>query len=82
MLLEMTDRGPDSAGFAIYRDGVAQGQVKLTVLAPDSFSWPDFEAALNNAFNHIIALTVTANHAVITAEVDGSTLRTGWVILA
>jgi glutamate synthase domain-containing protein 1 len=31
MLLSMTDRGPDSAGFAIYGDEVAEGSVKLTL---------------------------------------------------
>lgn len=31
MLLSMTDRGPDSAGFAIYGDEVADGSVKLTL---------------------------------------------------
>jgi methylamine---glutamate N-methyltransferase subunit A len=31
MLLSMTDRGPDSAGFAIYGDEVANGSVKLTL---------------------------------------------------
>jgi len=31
MLLSMTDRGPDSAGFAIYGDEVPSGSVKLTL---------------------------------------------------
>ncbi len=33
MLEAMTDRGPDSAGFAIYGDEVAEGWVKLTLQA-------------------------------------------------
>ena len=33
MLLAMTDRGPDSAGVAVYRNPVPDGQVKLTLLA-------------------------------------------------
>ena len=33
MLAAMTDRGPDSAGFAIYGDEVADGWVKLTLQA-------------------------------------------------
>ncbi len=72
MLLEMTDRGPDSAGFAVYRDVVPQGQIKVTLLAPEHYSWPDFESALNNAFNHVTGFAVHGNHAVITAEVDGA----------
>ncbi|MCX2890114.1 amidophosphoribosyltransferase [Pseudomonas sp. LB-090624] len=38
MLEAMTDRGPDSAGFAIYGDEVADGWVKLTLQATD----PDY----------------------------------------
>jgi len=40
MLVAMTDRGPDSAGFAIYGDEVPQGSVKLTLAhnSPD-YSW-------------------------------------------
>jgi len=40
MLIAMTDRGPDSAGFAIYGDEVAEGWVKLTLHNPDeSYDW-------------------------------------------
>ncbi|UTW08899.1 class II glutamine amidotransferase [Pseudomonas benzenivorans] len=44
MLEAMTDRGPDSAGFAIYGDEVADGWVKLTLQATtEGF---DFEALI------------------------------------
>ncbi|MFC3609453.1 class II glutamine amidotransferase [Stutzerimonas tarimensis] len=36
MLEAMTDRGPDSAGFAIYGDEAAEGWVKLTLQATES----------------------------------------------
>ncbi len=40
MLIAMTDRGPDSAGFAIYGDEVAEGSVKLTLRHPDEgYDW-------------------------------------------
>lgn len=40
MLEAMTDRGPDSAGFAIYGDEVADGWVKLTLQAIDvDYDW-------------------------------------------
>ena len=40
MLQAMTDRGPDSAGFAIYGDEVADGWVKLTLQATtEAFDW-------------------------------------------
>lgn len=40
MLIAMTDRGPDSAGFAIYGDEVAEDAIKLTLRHPDpKFDW-------------------------------------------
>lgn len=69
MLEEMTDRGPDSAGFAVYRDPVPFGQIKLTLLAPADFSWPDFSAAAENAFDGIHGLRLHGNHAVLIASV-------------
>src|ERR1700712_3146900 len=44
MLEAMTDRGPDSAGFAIYGDEVGDGWIKLTLQATtEGF---DFEALI------------------------------------
>ena len=34
MLAQMSDRGPDSAGVAVYRDPVAAGLTKLTLYSP------------------------------------------------
>jgi len=40
MLEAMTDRGPDSAGFAIYGDEVSAGSVKVTMRHPDiGYAW-------------------------------------------
>ena len=36
MLSEMTSRGPDSAGVAIYRDAVAEGRVKFSLAHDDA----------------------------------------------
>lgn len=68
MLLEMTDRGPDSAGVAVYRNPVPDGQVKLTLLAtaPD-FGWGDFEYGLRQAFSGVTGLRLNGNHAILTA---------------
>ena len=35
MLAQMSDRGPDSAGVAVYRDPVPDGMTKLTLYSPD-----------------------------------------------
>lgn len=49
MLIEMTDRGPDSAGIAVYRDPVSGGGCKITAFHPDAeFDWPALCSALGN----------------------------------
>lgn len=65
MLLEMTDRGPDSAGFAIYRDSVAEHEVKLTLLAAADFDWGAFESELRAAFWGVNAFVRAGNHSVV-----------------
>ncbi len=64
MLSEMTERGPDSAGIAVYRNPQEDG-CKITVLAqqPD-FDWSTLETAVSNHFS-LRDITVTRNHAVL-----------------
>ena len=41
MLRQMSDRGPDSAGVAVYRDPVAHGHSKLVLCTPHAHEdWP------------------------------------------
>ena len=64
MLSEMTERGPDSAGMAVYRDPNEKG-CKVTVLAQDTdFDWADFENAVSSNFS-VIKFYVNQNHAVL-----------------
>jgi glutamate synthase domain-containing protein 1 len=66
MLAVLTDRGPDSAGFAIYGAG-SPGEVKLTLRAPAPF---DFEA-LAAGFN--LPVTLRDDHAVLAVPVARET---------
>ena len=59
MLGVLTDRGPDSAGFAIYGAG-AHGQTKLTLRAAGGFDFHELAASLD------APVTVHDDHAVIT----------------
>ncbi len=61
MLNVLTDRGPDSAGFAVYGTGRA-GLVKLTRRGPAGFDFAALGAALQ------AALTVHDDHAVVVVE--------------
>ena len=50
MLCKMTSRGPDSAGFAIYRNPVKKGLVKLTLAHDEqTFGWKVLTSAMNKA---------------------------------
>ncbi|MEX2645244.1 MAG: glutamine amidotransferase family protein [Gaiellaceae bacterium] len=60
MLVQMDDRGPDSAGVAVYRDPVAAG-IKLTLFSPDPLENWD---ALGDV------LGVRGSHAVLAVDED------------
>lgn len=65
MLISMTDRGPDSAGFAIYGDEVADGSVKLTLRHPDDeFDWDTLADSLSQGINTSVDWIQNANVAV------------------
>ena len=64
MLITMTDRGPDSAGIAIYGGG-AEGRAKITVQSPrPEADFPGLEAVLDAA-GIPASVTVKSTHAVI-----------------
>ncbi|MDB4057612.1 glutamine amidotransferase family protein [Candidatus Thioglobus sp.] len=71
MLSEMTERGPDSAGIAVYRNPQENG-CKITVLAQhQDFDWGALESVISNHFS-LRDITVTRNHAVLSldSEID------------
>ncbi len=69
MLIEMTGRGPDSAGVAIYRDPAPSGSFKITVFHPaPSFDWTALSASLRQQFGGAIDLRINSSHAVIISD--------------
>ncbi len=67
MLITMTDRGPDSAGIAIYGKEVAQ-TTKLTVQSADADrDFASLEADLSRAVDTPVSLSRKATHSVIHA---------------
>ena len=70
MLITMTDRGPDSAGIAIY-GGADAGKAKLTVQsdAPD-ISFEKLENRLRKAIKGKVEMTVKDTHAVLLIDAD------------
>lgn len=71
MLVEMTDRGPDSAGFAIYRNTVGPGQTKFTLACTDpAIHWKSLDADMESALDCDVTLQLLGDHAVLVTDAD------------
>ncbi|MEM9475295.1 MAG: glutamine amidotransferase family protein [Pseudomonadota bacterium] len=70
MLVTMTDRGPDSAGIAIY-DGAGSGAAKITIQSPDpDTDFDGLDSALAGAIGVPVSLRIKATHAVLGMPAD------------
>jgi glutamate synthase domain-containing protein 1 len=71
MLVEMSSRGPDSAGFAIYRDPVERGKVKLTLASDDPLlDWSEVAESLGTALGTKVSTEPIASHAVLITDAE------------
>ncbi len=78
MLLQLSDRGPDSAGVAIYRDPAPSGSSKVSLFSPDpQQDWDAVRAALDDAFG-AGEPEPRASHAVIVVETEAAEAQ-GWL---
>jgi glutamate synthase domain-containing protein 1 len=76
MLVQMGDRGPDSAGVAVYRDPVADGSSKLSLHAPGAAAdWDEVVAELDRAVGVETSRIVSAEHALVTVRTDARTAQ-------
>jgi amidophosphoribosyltransferase len=79
MLIGMTERGPDSAGLAVFTDPLEGGRRKYNLYADADaggagFDWQALRAAF--ASSHGAAeLAAQGNHAILTAEAPPETVR-------
>lgn len=72
MLVQMNDRGPDSAGVAVYRDR-ADGSTKLTLFSPDPLeNWDALRAELAEVFGACAEPSVRSSHAVLVVDADAA----------
>ncbi len=66
MLVEMTERGPDSAGVAFYRDPVAEGEVKIALASDEEdFNWHVLIKKYNEDHAHDMSLEIRGTHALV-----------------
>ncbi len=69
MLIEMTDRGPDSAGVAVYHAPAAEGQVKITAFHPDpAFDWAALAEAVSSELSVAIEHYPNDTHHVLISD--------------
>jgi glutamate synthase domain-containing protein 1 len=73
MLVELGDRGPDSAGVAIYRDPAAAGWTKLSLYAAtEPYEWDDLRDQLEVDFGGVAGVEVRASHGVLSVPAEAS----------
>lgn len=76
MLIAMTGRGPDSAGFAIYGDEVEGETIKLTLQHEDeNYPWHGLAGQLEEDFNTSVSVLHNANAAVLKLDAEEMAVR-------
>ena len=79
MLAQMNDRGPDSAGVAVYRDPVPFGSSKLTLFSADPREdWAALAARIGDELGGSPEPGVRASHAVLVVDTDAADAE-AWV---
>ena len=75
MLREMGDRGPDSSGFAIYRNNLRE-KFKVTLhTSTKNFDWSEIEKSILNNFKLNIKVSRVSSHATFETSLKPSELR-------
>jgi len=75
MLVEMSDRGPDSAGIALYRDPVPESSCKLTLHSAELYDWHALQTELAAYLKTDVKLDIHASHAVVISSADVATVQ-------
>ena len=73
MIIEMTNRGPDSAGVAIYRNPVKKAEVKFSLAHDDpAYNWKSVDTGLEKALKCDATIKKIGNHCILvtTAKED------------
>jgi methylamine---glutamate N-methyltransferase subunit A len=71
MLVGMTERGPDSAGLAVYTSPVPDKQHKLSLYSgAHAVDWPEVLAELREELTQHQEIAINGNHAVLTTATE------------
>ncbi len=75
MLIEMSDRGPDSAGVSLYRNPAPAEGVKLSLFAAEpDYPWRQLATGLSEELGDKAEIEVRASHAIVVAHRDFETV--------
>ena len=77
MLKTMTDRGPDSAGFAVY--GSDEAGVKLTLRGPDAGALAKAVSGLEEALGATLGATARDTHTVLALDAGREEAARAWL---
>ncbi len=71
MLVGMTERGPDSAGLAVYTAPVSERHHKISLYSGErAVDWSELLARIAADFAHAHEIATHGNHAVLTSSAD------------
>lgn len=80
MLIGMTERGPDSAGLAVFTQPLPEGRRKLSVFAGyvaggDRYDWQELVSALNQDLHAKAQVEAKGNHGILSFAIEPQTVR-------
>ncbi len=77
MLIGMTERGPDSAGMAVFTAPVGAKELKFSLYAPSMvFNWQNLVQELVTQHNTQASISVQGNHAILVTTLEVSLVKT------
>ena len=77
MLIGMTERGPESAGLAVFTEAVGAGRRKFSVYSGTAIApWADFAEAVARDLGAGATVSVQANHAVLETAAAATQVKT------
>lgn len=77
MLGQLADRGPDSAGVALYRDPAPVGACKMSLFSPEvDYPWHELTEQLRQSFGSVGDPELRATHALFVVEAEGRQIQT------
>ena len=80
MLIGMTERGPDSAGLAVFTEPLAENERKISIYSGltsegAAFNWQALGAALESQFGAAVSVSSKGNHAILSTSLEPEALK-------